>query len=161
MEYLSCFKKKILKFYYFFKNPIYKVYCFIFRPKSLGVKVIVENNGKLLMTKLSYAHKKWVFPGGKVDKKETTEQAAIRELKEETGIKTNKLIKIGEYTSKRNYKQNTVECFYLKTDSSNVKIDNFEVIDFGWYDPQSLPDNSSLSIPQIIEIYKQYKLNQQ
>lgn len=160
MKDFNCLKKKILKLYYFFKNPVYKAYCFIFRPKSLGVKIIVENNGKLLMTKISYAHKKWVFPGGAVDKKETAEQAAIRELEEETGIKTNKLIKVGEYTSERNYKRNTVECFYLKTDSSFVKIDNFEVIDSGWYSPQELPENCSLSIPQIMAIYKQYKSNQ-
>ncbi|MBU1039239.1 NUDIX hydrolase [Patescibacteria group bacterium] len=156
----NIYLKKILKLYYFFKNPLYKVYCFIFRPKSLGVKIIVENNGKLLMTKLGYAHKKWVFPGGAVNKKENAEQTAVRELEEETGIKTNKLIEIGEYTSERNYKKNIVKCFYLLADSSFVKIDNFEVIDSGWYNPQELPKDCSVSIPQIIKIYQQYKLKQ-
>ena len=151
-------EQKAKKIYYFFRNPVYKAYCFIFRPKSLGVKIIVENNnGKILMTKISYAHKKWVFPGGGVEKGESFGEAAKRELEEEVGIKTENLIEIGEYTSERNFKKNIVKCFYFKTDSSLVKIDNFEVSEANWYFPNQFPENSSLSIPQIMGIYDKFK----
>lgn len=153
-------EQKIKKLFYFFWNPFYKFYCFLFRPKSLGVKIIVENDkGKILMVRLSYAHKKWTFPGGGVGRKESFEEAAIRELREEVGIKTQRLIEIGEYTSDRNFKKNIVKCFYLKTDSFSVKIDNFEISESRWCNPGELPEGNSFSVPEIIGIYKKFKIN--
>jgi 8-oxo-dGTP pyrophosphatase MutT (NUDIX family) len=152
------FKQKTKKFYYFFKNPIYKFYCFIFRPKSLGVKVVVENSkGEILMVRISYSHKKWTFPGGGVEKNESFKQAAIRELEEEVGIKTENLIEMGEYLSDSNYKKNIVRCFYIHTNSSFIKIDNFEISESIWCFPGELPEGNSFSVPEIIEIYKKFK----
>ncbi|MDP2788746.1 MAG: NUDIX hydrolase [bacterium] len=147
----------IKKLFYFFWNPVYRCYCFIFRPKSLSVKVVVENNDKILMVRLSYAHKKWTFPGGGLEKGESFEAAALRELEEEVGIKTQHLVEMGEYSSDRNYKKNIVKCFYLHADSAFVKIDNFEIAESGWYSPDKLPENYSLAVPQIMEIYKSFK----
>lgn len=151
------FYQKIKKLYYFFRNPIYKIYCFIFRPKSLGVKVVVENNDKLLMVRIGYAHKRFTFPGGGVNKNESFEEAAKRELEEEVGIKTESLIEMGEYTSESNYKKNIVRCFYLHTDSTFAKIDNFEIIESGWYEPEKFPDNLSFAVPKIMKIYQEFK----
>lgn len=152
------FKQKIKKLYYFFRNPIYKIYCFIFRPKSLGVKVVVENNNKLLMVRIGYAHKNWTFPGGGVKRGESFEEAALRELKEEVGIITQSLIEMGEYSSDSNFKKNIVKCFYMHTDSSFVKIDNFEIVESNWYDQNEFPENCSFAVPKIMEIYKNFKI---
>jgi ADP-ribose pyrophosphatase YjhB (NUDIX family) len=152
------FKQKTKKLFYLLWNPIYNLYCFVLRPKSLGVKIVVENNdNKILMVRISYAHKKWTFPGGGVKNKESFEKAASRELEEEVGIKTQHLIEMGEYTSDRNFKKNVVKCFYLQINSSFVKIDNFETSEANWYDPQKLPEESSFAVPQIMEIYKNFK----
>jgi len=152
-------KHKSLKLYYFFWNPIYRGYCFIFRPKSFGVKLVVENENKILMVRISYAHKKWTFPGGGVKKGETFEKAVIRELKEECGIKTQNVIEMGEYASDSNFKRNIVKCFYLSVDSNYVNIDNFEVTDSGWYDPKKLPipEDCSFAVPKIMKIYNEFK----
>jgi 8-oxo-dGTP diphosphatase len=40
----------------------------------------------------------WVLPGGHIESNETPEEAAIRELKEETGFDTEVVKKIGEYS---------------------------------------------------------------
>lgn len=151
------FIQKIKKIYYFFRNPVYKFYCYIFRPKSLGVKVVIENEGKILMVKINYAHKKWTFPGGGVKKNESFEKAALREIEEEVGIKAQNLIEMGEYSSDSGYKKNIVKCFYLKTDSSFVKIDNFEISEFNWYTEDSLPENCSFAVTKIMAIYKRFK----
>lgn len=153
------FKQKIKKGYYFFKNPISKLYCYIFRPKSLGVKVIIENiiNNKILMVRLGYAHKKWTFPGGKVEKSESFEKAGIRETKEEVGIEALNLVEMGEYKSDSNYRKNIVKCFYLDVNSDFVKIDNFEIIDSCWCNLEELPLDCSFAVPKILEIYKKFK----
>ena len=40
----------------------------------------------------------WAFPGGFMNMDETTEQCAIRELEEETGLKVSKVYQIGAYS---------------------------------------------------------------
>lgn len=50
--------------------------------------VIVEIHGRILLQRQSYGRHQdsWMLPGGFVDKGEQVEQAALRELVEETGI---------------------------------------------------------------------------
>lgn len=55
---------------------------------------IVRKNGKVLITRRKLdglLGGLWEFPGGKVESKESPEQACIREIREETGIETGNL----------------------------------------------------------------------
>ena len=99
MKYLA------VKIFWFFVNPIKKFYWFMVRPQTRGVKCLVENNGKLLLVKLNYAHHKWTFPGGGVGKKESFLDAAIRETKEEAGFNVTNLSYVGFYKTNREYKE--------------------------------------------------------
>ena len=56
----------------------------------------------------------WAFPGGFLNMDETTEQCAIRELEEETGMKTQGLQQIGAYSKvDRDPRGRTVTVAYL------------------------------------------------
>ncbi len=56
----------------------------------------------------------WAFPGGFMDMDETTEQCAIRELEEETGIKVSELHQIGAYSKvDRDPRGRTITVAYL------------------------------------------------
>ncbi|WP_108661706.1 NUDIX domain-containing protein [Acuticoccus kandeliae] len=55
-------------------------------PVTLGVRcVLIDTEERVLLVRHTYS-KGWHFPGGGVDPGESTREAAVRELREETGI---------------------------------------------------------------------------
>lgn len=56
----------------------------------------------------------WAFPGGFMNMDETTEQCAVRELEEETGLKVNEIKQIGAYSKvDRDPRGRTITVAYL------------------------------------------------
>lgn len=55
--------------------------------KAYGVSVLIMKDGKVLAVARRNNPNEWGLGGGKVDPNETEEEAAIREIKEETGLK--------------------------------------------------------------------------
>ncbi len=52
-----------------------------------GARVIILDNGKLLLIhRFKKGKEYWVLPGGAIEGRETPEQTAIREIKEETNL---------------------------------------------------------------------------
>ena len=60
------------------------------KPIRKAVRCFLIKDNKVVVTKYKEGNKKegyYEIPGGKIEERETLEQAAIREMKEETGIK--------------------------------------------------------------------------
>lgn len=79
--------------------------------------VVTNKEGKVLFI---YRNDKWDLPKGKVDKGETIEQAAIREVEEETGVqglRIKNFLKTTYHVFKRNgvYKLKEVHWFAMRT----------------------------------------------
>ena len=72
------------------------------RPAVTGDCIVItkEENAKVLLIQRGDEPYKgtWAFPGGFMNMDETTEQCAIRELEEETGLKVKDVHQIGAYS---------------------------------------------------------------
>ncbi|NQV88267.1 MAG: NUDIX domain-containing protein [Parcubacteria group bacterium] len=153
-------KKKFLRFSYKIINPIRKIYWFIFRPKTRGVKCFIEYKDSILLVRLSYAHKGWTLPGGGVKCKETFEEGARREAKEETGITLPNIKKIYEYSTLQDYRIINIEVFYSKIEKADYAIDQFEIIDAKWFDIRHpIPFPHGRSLPELIQKFLELKNN--
>ena len=65
----------------------------------------------------------WAFPGGFMNMDETTEQCAVRELEEETGLKVTDIQQIGAYSKvDRDPRGRTVTVAYLAIIDSPEKV---------------------------------------
>lgn len=127
-----------------------RVYWFLFRPKTTGVKCVVTNAGRWLMIRNSYGRGHWTFPGGAVDRGEEPATAAAREVHEEVGIALASVTPLGDYFSDREYKRDTVYCFTANVDAWDFTIDPAEIAEATWIDPDALPEFRAPSVDRIV-----------
>ena len=142
------------KAFWFIVSPIRKFYWFIFRPKTKGVKCMIQWQDKILFVRISYAHKGWTVPGGGVDKDETFEQAVRREVKEEVGIILGEVKMFREYITTKEYKIDTVQCFWSKVERSDFKIDNTEIVEAKWSDINNIPEPHRPGLVEVLSFLK-------
>ena len=83
----------------------------------------------------------WAFPGGFMNMDETTEQCAIRELEEETGLKVAKVHQIGAYSKvDRDPRGRTITVAYLAIiDSTENVIGQDDAAKAEWFPITELP----------------------
>jgi 8-oxo-dGTP diphosphatase len=116
------------------------------RPKITSSIYCLSDDRILLMKRRNHPFRGlWIPPGGKIEKGEHPRQAAIRELKEETGLIPTRLILRGIV---REYSENPEWqwlIFYYVTDAFEGKlVDNSEEGDLVWW---RIDEVANLPIP--------------
>lgn len=128
-----------------------------------GASVIVENERGEILLHLRNDNHCWAYPGGTVDIDEEAEDAARRELKEETGIQAGTLQLFGVFSGRdmRHVYPNgdeisNVDIVYLcrvyEGEAVPDYVESNEVRFFPW---QQLPENIS---PPCMRALKQYSV---
>lgn len=103
----------------------------------------------------------WAFPGGFMNMDETTEQCAIRELEEETGMKVSDLHQIGAYSKvDRDPRGRTITVAYLAiVDAPFAVIGQDDAAKAQWFPIDALPplafDHEEI-MQDAIRTYKNY-----
>jgi len=84
----------------------------------------------------------WAFPGGFMNMDETTEQCAIRELEEETGLKVNEVHQIGAYSKvDRDPRGRTVTVAYLAIVAAPMAVNGQDdAAKAQWFPLTALPE---------------------
>lgn len=98
---------------------------------------IIYKNNKFLIAKRNIKKSQgglWEFPGGKIEKSETYEQALIREIKEEF----NADIKIDRYIGENihHYPEKDIKLIFYKATLLSEKIELIEHEDYRWITKQ-------------------------
>jgi 8-oxo-dGTP diphosphatase len=113
--------------------------------------VFIRKGETILLVKQSYGEQYWSLPGGVMEDGESIDQAAIREVKEETGldIRLGKLI--GVYSKPgEGALALTFEGFI---EGSELEADN-EAIDVRYFPLTHLPDNIRAHLRQRVEDFQ-------
>lgn len=145
------------RIFYRLISPARKAYWFLCRPKTHGVKVLIGHAGKFLLIRNSYGIGHWTLPGGGIRNDETPEAAARREAQEEVGVAPGKLTYLGNYLTAKEYKRDTVQCFFGTVDTPRFHIDQQEIEEAGWFSLPDIPTFQSHAIQKVFGLLKNVK----
>ncbi len=125
------------------------------------VAAVIRDGNKVFATQRGYGDYKdgWEFPGGKIEKVETAQQALVREIKEELDIE----IVVGDLLTTIEYDYPmfhlSMQCFWCQIVDGTPVLKEHEAA--RWLDVESLDSVTWLPADQlIIEIIKEKLVDQ-
>ena len=122
---------------------------------DVGVSAIVVRDSRVLLVRYAYGHRKgmWTLPGGYAHHDETLDQAALRELEEETGLRGEPCGIVSVRTRVAKEGGAVFVGFRIRCDSGEPAPDNHEVDAAQFLDRQEL-----LAINPVMELSRQIAL---
>lgn len=125
---------------------------FAYTPK-IATDIIVRKGNSILLIERKYEPKGWAIPGGFVNYGEKVEDAAVRELKEETGISVEDITLLGIYSDPaRDKRGHTASAVYFATsDAEPLAGDDAKNAKF--FLINELPEDIAFDHKQILEDY--------
>jgi ADP-ribose pyrophosphatase YjhB (NUDIX family) len=127
-------------------SPMFQAWWRLERGMTLGVRAVTtDDSGRVLLVKHTYV-KGWHFPGGGVERGETAEFAAVRELAEEAHLApTARPSLFGIYDNSANHPNDHVLVFrFGACERAPAARDNSaEIAEIGWFSPTALPEDAT------------------
>jgi 8-oxo-dGTP pyrophosphatase MutT (NUDIX family) len=130
----------------------FKIYCFLFRPVRMGVRVLMVQDQKVWLVRHTYLPG-WFLPGGGLERNETLEGAARREAREETGAELNKVALLGIFTNFVQWKTDHTVVF-LCTDFKIIGKSDAEIAEVCAFPLLEPPKDIYISHHRLLEAYR-------
>jgi ADP-ribose pyrophosphatase YjhB (NUDIX family) len=130
----------------------FKIYCFIFRPVRIGVRVMMIQNNKVWLVRHTYVPG-WYMPGGGAKRGETLANATRREALEETGAQLGEINLMGTYTNFAESKTDHSIVFICREFAIVGKSDG-EIAEVGAFSLDELPADVYPSHRQRLDEYR-------
>lgn len=124
------------------------------KPKLEACAVVPSDaDGRVLLIRLSYGKGAWSFPTGGVGRRETPEQAARRELREETGCEAGSLALLGVLEDRIHGARHRVHLFAALVTGPPCP-DGREVIEARFFPAHALPQPLTASTRRRLELWQ-------
>ena len=133
---------------------------------QVGASVIVEDESGRILLQLRRDNHFWGYSGGSVELDEVVEDAARRELFEETGLVANSLELFGIFSGRDTHyiypngdEVSNIDIVYICRDySGELKCQEDEVERLEFFDVSRIPENISPPIKKVLIEYQNKKL---
>lgn len=128
---------------------------------QVGASVIVEDQQGRILLQLRSDNHCWGYPGGSVELDEVVEEAAKRELFEETGLVAKRLSLFGIFSGPQTHymypngdEVSNVEIVYVCKDySGELRCQDGEVDALSFFEKDRIPDNLFSAIQPALKAY--------
>lgn len=130
---------------------LYRIYTFFVRPVVSGVRVLLVQEGQVLLVRHTYL-KGWYLPGGGVKRGETLDETARREAREEVGAELGDIRLLGAYS---NFELNRSDhnIVFICTDFTADCTHDREIAEVRFFPLTSLPEDIQPGHRRRIEEY--------
>lgn len=133
---------------------------------QVGASVIVEDDQGRILLQLRSDNHCWGYAGGSVELDEVVEEAAARELLEETGLRAHSLSLFGVFSGPDTHciypngdEVSNVDIVYVcKEYSGELRCQEGEVDELRFFHPQDIPENLFSAIRRPLLAYVAEKL---
>ena len=125
---------------------------------QVGASVIIENAQQQILLQLRTDNHCWSYPGGSVELDEEVEEAAKRELLEETGLIAHELELFGIFSGKDTHyiypngdEVSNIDIVYLcRNYSGTIQCQEEEVMELRFFSIEEIPENLSANVKKAI-----------
>ncbi len=118
-----------------------RVYWFVVRPSSRGVKCVITHGEYVLLVRHTYGPSTWELPGGAIRRGEEPVTTAIREMNEELGISIEDWTRQGEAVVETDHRHDRVQFFTAEVSALKIEINQAELSEAQWFSRRQLPPN--------------------
>jgi 8-oxo-dGTP pyrophosphatase MutT (NUDIX family) len=102
---------------YRFAYSALRVYWWLFRPRSSGVKCVITHRGDVLLVRHTYGPRGWELPGGSRKRNEEASDTATREIQEELGLHVRSWRPLGQIEVVVDHHKDALFCFQAEVAS--------------------------------------------
>jgi 8-oxo-dGTP pyrophosphatase MutT (NUDIX family) len=132
----------------FARSPLTRLRIMLTRPilkmtrgMTLGSRTaVIDGQGRFMLVKQTYAPG-WIFPGGGVERGETCEEAALREIEEEAAIFAKGALEFkGIFSNEKEMRGDHLAFYVLRDFEQRAFTSNMEIADARFFHPSELPE---------------------
>lgn len=116
-----------------------RVYWFLLRPSSSGVKCLLTHGEYVLLVRHTYGASSWELPGGAIRRGEEPVVTARREMNEELGVTIDDWTHQGEKVVEIDHHHDRVQYFTAELPASEITINEAELSEARWFSRRQLP----------------------
>ncbi len=124
-------------------GKIIEEYHYLHYPNESVCAVLENDSNELLLIKSNRyvtGREEWEVPAGRIEDKETIEQALIREVKEETGYEINDFKYLCNFNPNNGMSNLKIHAYYVKVGRKTSDYDHNEVKDICWFSKDIVKD---------------------